>query len=84
MGFGFVDKDDEEDIGPKIKHSYRDKLTNIDWEDLAIDMKVQSVLTGTEGIIDSLSLQWYEVSISWDNGKTSCFEHKYLSNVIKI
>jgi len=82
MGFGFVK--DEEEKRHKIEHSYRDKLSYFDWKDIAVDMRVQSVITETKGTIVGLTEKWYQVSIVWDNKKESCVEHKYLQNVIVI
>lgn len=84
MGFGFFNKDEEENDRPKIEHNYKDRLPHIDWEKLCVDMRVQSVLTGTKGTIVGLSKEWYQVNIDWDNKKESHSEHKYLENVIVI
>jgi len=85
MGFGFSDKDeDEEDTGPKVDFRERDRLIRYGWEEVTIGLRVQSILTGTKGTITDKTEEWNKISISWDNEKTSFFSHKEFYNVIVI
>jgi len=85
MGFGFVDEEEETRFAvPKIEHKSTDKLSYFSWDNLSIDMRVQSVITGTKGTIVKLFPKWKEIDIFWDNGKSSYYKHSDLDNVIVI
>ena len=84
MGFGFVEEEKEEHTGPKIEYKITDKLPYFNWDELLVDMRVQSLITGTEGSIVGLFPEWKEIDIFWDNGKSSFYRHDSLDNVIVI
>ena len=84
MGFGFNDTIKEKETGPKIEYKWSHKVTSNDWEDLSVNMRVQSILTGVKGTITELVDEWFIISVKWDNEKISSTSHKYYDNVILI
>jgi len=85
MGFGFNNTEEEEkETGPKIDFRWKDKVTSNDWEDLSVNMRVQSTLTGVKGTITDLAAEWFIITVEWDNEKTTKTSHKYYDKVIII
>lgn len=82
MPFGFGDGGPSSPEKKKISFSTKDVLRWNRWDDLKKGRRVQSVLTGTEGVITSVNDKFESVEIHWDNGKTSKAYHRELVNVI--
>lgn len=86
MGFGFSDKEEEEDKddGPKFEFSWADCLKIQKWESLSVETRVRSILTGTMGTINKLQNPYSMIGIVWDNGKISFDRQVRMGNVVII
>lgn len=78
VGFSGKAKDDE------FTYKFSDTLARKDWEELFIDMRVQSVITLTKGTVVGLNRDFRRIKVDWDNGKHSDDYQKYFQNVIAL
>ena len=82
MGFGFADEGVEEDTKEKIQYSLKDVLKYRPWKEVKIGQRVQSLLTGNEGVIVDKEKLLERIEIEWDNGKCSGASRNDMGKVI--